>query len=403
MLEPQSTMVFALLIVMFGALVWRIMAARRVVLRMTAACLAFVTAMVFGVLAVNRYYDYYQTWAAMMADLTHQGVGAASGVPEVKLESGTQSGTLDGSRGYLEAAQRQGYLVRLTVTGQRSRITRVVYVYLPPQYFQPAYRAYRFPVIELIHGQPGGPQDWITVAGVTQTFGRMLEHKLARPAVLVMPDANGARAISLQCLNQAGGAQDLTYLAVDLPSQIARTLRVLPPGAGWGVAGYSEGGFCAANMALRYPDHYGFAGVLSGYFTPEDNQLAGGRLVSPFGGNGRLRDQNTPLDEIRALPTASVIPRFWLAAGTADGQAISDTEAFLQDLRPRQPDAAMTLTPGGGHTMTTWRAEIPSMLTWMTQGLARATACGTGEAQARRPAKPCRVAGTGRGATVRSD
>ena len=332
------------------------------------------TAMVFGVLAVNRYYDYYQTWTAMMADLTQQGVGAASGVPQVKLESGVQPGTLDGSRGYLELAQRQGYLLRLMVTGQRSHITRAVYVYLPPQYFQAAYQAYRFPVIELIHGQPGEPQDWITVAGVTQTFGRMLEDKLAQPAVLVMPDANGGRAISLQCLNQAGGAQDLTYLAVDLPTQIARTLRVAPPGAGWGVAGYSEGGFCATNMALRYPSRYGFAGVLSGYFTPEDNQLAGGRLVSPFGGNGRLQDQNTPLDEIRVLPAAAVIPRFWLAAGAADGQDVAAAEAFVQDLRLRQPDAALTLTPGGGHSMSTWRAEIPSMLTWMTQGLARAAA-----------------------------
>jgi len=378
MLEPQSTVLFALLIAMFGALVWRIMVGRRVVFRVLAACLAFVTAMVFGVLAVNRYYDYYQTWGTMLADLTHQGVDAPSGVPDIKLESGTQpgtpSGTLDGSSGNLELAQRQGYLLRLTVTGQRSRITRVVYVYLPPQYFQPAYQPYRFPAIELIHGQPGGPQDWITVAGGTQAFARLLSDKLAQPAVLVMPDANGGRGISLQCLNQVGGPADLTYLAVDLPAQIARTLRVVRPGAGWGVAGYSEGGFCAANMALRYPDRYGFAGVLSGYFTPEDNLLAGGRLVSPFGGNGRLRVQNTPLDEIRALPTAAVIPRFWLAVGTADGQAVADTEAFLQDLRPRQPDAALTLTPGGGHTMTTWRAEIPLMLTWMTRGLARGRA-----------------------------
>jgi enterochelin esterase-like enzyme len=367
-------MVFVLLIVMFGALVWRIMVGRRVVLRVTAACLAFATAMVFGVLAVNRYYDYYQTWTAMMADLTQQGVGAASAVPQVKLEPGVQSGTLDGNRGYLEQAQRQGYLLRLTVTGQHSRITRAVYVYLPPQYFQPAYQAYRFPAIELIHGQPGEPQDWITVAGVTQTFGAMLEDKLARPAVLVMPDANGGRAISLQCLNQAGGPQDLTYLAVDLPTQLARTLRVAPPGAGWGVAGYSEGGFCAANMALRYPHRYGFAGVLSGYFKPEENSLVAGHLVSPFGGNSRLRDQNTPLDEIRALPAAAVIPGFWLGVGTADGQAVADTEAFVRDLRLRQPDAVLTLTPGGGHTMTTWRAEIPLMLTWMTQGLARAAA-----------------------------
>ena len=53
-------------------------------------------------------------------------------------------------------------------------------------------------------------------------------------------------------------------LAGDLPDRIAHVVRVQPPGPGWGVAGYSEGGFCAANMALQFRYRYGFAGVLSG-------------------------------------------------------------------------------------------------------------------------------------------
>jgi len=373
MLEPESPALFVLLIAIFGVLMWRTLVTRRAAFRVLTAGLAFVPAMVFGVLAVNKYYDYYQTWGAMTADVTQQGAGAASGVPDVKLAADSQSGTLDGSRSHLKAAQRQGYLMRLTVTGQRSHLTRAVYVYLPPQYFQPAYRAYRFPAIELIHGHPGGPQDWITVVGVTHAFDRLLAGKLAQPAVLVMPDANGGDRISLQCLNQVGGPQDLTYLAEDLPGQIARLLRVSRPGRAWGVAGYSEGGFCAANMALRYPHRYGFAGVLSGYFAPLDNQPAGpGLPVSPFGGNNRLREENTPIDELLKLPAATVIPRFWLGAGAADRQDVAGAESFWQELRPRQPGAPLTLTPGSGHTMTTWRAQVPSMLSWMTPRLARA-------------------------------
>jgi len=373
MLEPQSTALFVLLVAGFGALIWRIAVAHRVVFRVLAACLAFITAMLFGVLAVNKYYDYYQTWSAMVADVTQHGVDASSQVPHVNLTSGSQRGTLDGSRDHLELAQQQGDLLRLVVTGRHSHITRAVYVFLPPQYFQPAYQAYRFPVIELLHGQPGEPQDWITVVGVTRAFDRLLADNLAQPAVLVMPDANGGQQVSLQCLDQVGGPQDLTYLAVDLPAQIARTLRVLPPGTAWGVAGYSEGGFCAANIALRYPHRYGSAGVLSGYFTPSANRLAGSdRLVSPFGGNSRLREQNTPLEEIQKLSAAAVIPRFWLAAGAADRQDVADTEVFWQELRQRQDDVPLTLTPGGGHTMTTWRAQIPPMLTWMTRSLTRA-------------------------------
>ena len=65
MLEPQSPALFVLLIALFGVLMWRTLATRRAAFRVLAACLAFVPAMVFGVLAVNKYYGYYQTWGAM--------------------------------------------------------------------------------------------------------------------------------------------------------------------------------------------------------------------------------------------------------------------------------------------------------------------------------------------------
>src|SRR5271157_2713638 len=155
MLEPQSTALFVLLVVIFGGLMWATIFARRTAFRVMAACLAFMPAMLFGVLAVNKYYGYYQTWGAVLADMTNQSVSAASRVPDITLasgsrsgtQSGTQSGTLDGSHTDLRLAQQQGYTLRLMVTGPRSHITRVVYVYLPPQYFQLGYQTYRFPVI----------------------------------------------------------------------------------------------------------------------------------------------------------------------------------------------------------------------------------------------------------------
>src|ERR1700729_2835961 len=131
MLEPQSTALFVLLIVVFGVLMWRVLAGRRVAFRVLAACLAFTPAMLFGVMAVNKYYGYYQTWGAAIADLTNQGTGTAPRVP-VNLAAGSQLARLDGSTIYLRQAQVFGYTLRLNVTGQRSAITRAVYVYLPP-------------------------------------------------------------------------------------------------------------------------------------------------------------------------------------------------------------------------------------------------------------------------------
>ena len=76
MFEPQGTGFFLLLIVVFGGLLVWVALARQLVFRVLAACLAFLPAMVFGVAAVNKFYDYYQTWGGMINDLTSQGTGS---------------------------------------------------------------------------------------------------------------------------------------------------------------------------------------------------------------------------------------------------------------------------------------------------------------------------------------
>jgi len=365
--EPQSTTFFLLLILVFGGLMWWLAVAKQTVFRVLAACLAFIPAMAFGVAAVNKYYDYYQNWNSAVSDLTGQSAQTAQ-LPTTAAGVGVKFGQLLGNSVDTAVAAADGLTVRLSVPGRTSHITRTVYVYLPPQYFQRAFRNYRFPAIELVHGFPGTPLDWVTVVGVTSTFQNLISNGLAKPVVLVMPDANGGRKISLQCLNQFRGPEDATYLARDLPGSIARLLRVQPPGLAWGIAGYSEGGFCAANLGLKYGSQFGFAGVLSGYFAPVDNQL--GRRVDPFGGNAKLRRANTPDDLVGALRGGTRIARFWLGAGSSDRADLRNAEFFRQLLRIRQPQVTLKTVPGGGHTMTTWRALIPPMLEWMTPQLA---------------------------------
>jgi enterochelin esterase-like enzyme len=367
LLEPQSTIFFLILIVAFGACAWWLAMARQPVFRILAAFLAFIPAVGFGVAAVNKYYDYYQTWNAAVSDLTSQGPPAGP-APDVADKPGVRFGTFLGQTIDTVLAAQQGFTLRLGVAGPASHLTRTVYVYLPPQYFQPAYQKYRFPVIELIHGYPGSPADWITVLNVNATLNQLMAEKQAQPAVLVMPDANGAVGVSLQCLNQYRGPQDDTFLSEDLPAYIAASLRVQPPGDGWGIAGYSEGGFCAANLGLRHGGVFSYAGVLSGYFAPDPNLIAGHQL-SAFAGPVQRR-QNTPLDLLETLPPRQPIAQFWLGAGGSDREDIKASEVFQQLLELRQPVVDLDLVPGGGHTMFTWRDLLPPMLSWMTSRLA---------------------------------
>ncbi len=373
MLEPQSAVLFVLLVVMFGGLIWWLVRTGRVIVRIVAACLSFVIAMQFGVLAVNKYYGYYTTWGAAIADLSNQSAYSGPSVSSGSLLVGSRSLAFDQRTVYLKLALQQGYTLSLKVAGKQSHISRTAYVYLPPAYFEKQYVHYRFPVIELIPGQPGEPQDWINVVGIQVTLENLIRRGYAKPAVLVMPDANGGTGISLQCLNQVRGPQDLTYLAVDVPQSISRLLRVQQPGNGWGVAGFSEGGFCAVNMALRYRYRYGFAASLSGYFSPMLNKLASpNRLVDPFGGNKQLQAENTPTDEVRALAPGALLPYFWLGAGQGDQPDVNGAEYFAQLLQLHQASVPVDITPGSGHTMGTWHVEVPAMLAWMTSGLAKA-------------------------------
>lgn len=364
---PQSTAFFILLMVVFGALISWLVLAKHIVFRVLAACLAFVPAVTFGVAAVNKYYDYYQTWNSAISDFSGSGLPATAVVASGRNGSAASGiSTVLNNAIYTQLAAQQGYTLQVTVPGKLSGISRTVLVFLPPQYFQPAYKDYRFPAIELLHGFPGAPGDWLTAMGASQIYDQLLASRQAKPAVLVIPDANGARGVSLQCLNQVGGPQDATYLAQDLPAYLQNVLRIWP-GRTWGVAGYSEGGYCAANMGVQYGSTFYAAGVMSGYFAPMKNQFPSG-LVNPFGKSKALTVLNTPMRALLTVRPGVPVSQFWIGAGQKSLGDVRAAELFRQIASFRQPGAPLYIVPGG-HTMYAWRLMVGPMLSWMTQQL----------------------------------
>jgi enterochelin esterase-like enzyme len=364
----------------FGGLLAWLVLAKQVVFRVLAACLAFMPAMVFGIAAVNKYYDYYQTWGALFSDLSGQSAQAIPQLSAASLGQGTASSVNNSIKTTNAAIDAQtGYLFRTVITGPSSHITREVYIYLPPQYFSKAWANYRFPVIELLHGSPGEPQSWINIMNVIPIFLQLMAENKAQPAVLVMPDTDGGQQYSLQCLNNPHGLQDMTFVAREVPRWVSANLRVQPPGLTWGIAGYSEGGFCAANIGLQYARRFGYSGVLSGYFTlagnpsqlPLDGKAAGKpHDINVFAHYPELAALNSPVKEILRVPIGVQVPQFFLAAGAEDAGDVQAAENFRQLLLTRVADVPLDIVPGGGHQASVWRAALTPMLEWMTPQLA---------------------------------
>ena len=376
MLEPQGTLFFLLLMVAFaGLLIWMALT-KQIVFRVLAACLAFIPAMVFGIAAVNKYYDYYQTWGALFTDLS----GTSGSVPHLSAASlrsthgSVRTFIASSSNAQLDA--QIGYLFNTTVTGPHSHISRTVYIYLPPQYFQEAYANYKFPAIELLHGSPGKPTAWVGAMDLIPIYQGLLASHKAQPAVLVMPDTDGGYQYSLQCLNdpRPHGLQDMTWVGEEVPSWVASNLRVQPPGPRWGVAGYSEGGYCAANIALNLSSRFGYAGVLSGYFKPYPSQVpANGKpngtpiLVNVFAHRPHLAMLNTPNKYILNFPIGAGIPQFFIVAGAEDVDDVRNADYFRQELLTRSPTVLpVDVISGGGHQGSVWREALTPLLSWMT-------------------------------------
>jgi enterochelin esterase-like enzyme len=229
---------------------------------------------------------------------------------------------------------------------------------LPPQYNQPAFAHQRFPVMELFHGSPGEPQDWLVRLRILDAMKRLMARHLIGPAILVIPTVNAGNHYE-ECLNSPLGA-DETYLTTDLRQVIEHRFRAARDPQEWATGGFSSGGYCAANLALRNPDMFGAAFAMDGYFDPADGPAAAALNHSPT-----AMAENNPLLLAAHTTWGHSVPAFWLSSGTEGGD-LKQSRAMVRALRgvERVP---FIVEHGGRHNYYAWAAALPSALSWTWQ------------------------------------
>jgi enterochelin esterase-like enzyme len=250
-----------------------------------------------------------------------------------------------------------GRIVELTIVGHASGMTMPAYVYLPPGYG--AGRT-RFPVIEATHGFPGSPRSWLRRLDVTAHLNTEIAAGRMAPTVVVFPYQTPSSLVDTECTNLAGGPQAETYLTRDVPAAIEAHYRVRTDRAGWGLIGYSAGGFCSTDLILRHPDRYAAAASLSGYAEPgiaigDRSELTG----------------NNPAWRLRHLPQPAVA--IYLAYADDDKHARADSQLLAGLARPPLTTATAVVAYGG-HSDAVWQAMEGPAFDWLSARLARPTA-----------------------------
>ncbi|MHB8512256.1 MAG: alpha/beta hydrolase [Actinomycetota bacterium] len=142
---------------------------------------------------------------------------------------------------------------------------RAGYIYLPPAFFNHPHD--QFPVLEMLGGEPGAPSDWLRAGLAAQTANAYAKAHQGFGPVMIFVDENGGPTRDTECVDGPRGRSE-TYVTTDVPrGAIAKFGLSTEPGR-WGIVGFSEGGTCAFDAALRHPYVFGHFMDLAGDDAP---------------------------------------------------------------------------------------------------------------------------------------
>src|SRR5213079_3250993 len=139
-----------------------------------------------------------------------------------------------------------------------------VVVYLPPGYASDPTR--RYPVFYLLHGFPGRPAAFLLTvrAGVVDDI--LAARGKGQPVILVMPFGSTGTFTDKEWADGTGPNDGwATFVSRDLVQAIDARYRTLATPASRAIAGLSEGGYGAINIALHNPGEFKVVESWSGY------------------------------------------------------------------------------------------------------------------------------------------
>ena len=231
-------------------------------------------------------------------------------------------------------------------------------VYLPRGY---ASSPRRYPVIYFLHGLPGAPDAYKSIAGVARAVEASGGH-----AIVV--GAQGARAgdADPEWLDHGPGRNWETATAVELVKTIDSRYRTIPTRTGRVLLGISAGGYGAALIGSHHPETYSVIESWSGYFHPTNP--AG---TAPLDlGSEQANDWANFHKQIPALRKR--YGRWWgstwfyFYVGTNDDRFRDENEQTHTKLRAAHVPHVVFRLYQGGHNWSLWQRHA---VTWVHAAL----------------------------------
>lgn len=264
--------------------------------------------------------------------------------------------------GYVFAKGTQEH-IRVTSAALGGR-SQDVYVYLPPGYASHPQR--RYPVVYLLHGFPGRPLAFLLTVRMGVVEDELYAKHRGQPVILVMPFGSTGTFSDKEWANGVSpDEQWSTFVSRDVVQAIDSRYRTIASPAARAIAGLSEGGYGAINIALHNPGEFRVVESWSGYMRAAHDHSIFGRSLAGV-------PANSPLEELPSI--APALKRtgtyLWFYSGTNDPLHRQNRE-FARELRKyRIPFTYQEFQ--GGHNWALWRGDAWRALLTLEKRLARA-------------------------------
>jgi S-formylglutathione hydrolase FrmB len=340
---------------------------------LTAAC-CLLLSILFSLLLINNYYRFYPTIGEVF---NQNGVTALNQKQSDVLVShtaptrGTTAANRQSIEGSLDAISNEptkGKVYSLTIPGTVSSFhTRTAYVYLPAIYTTDP--SIRLPVIILMPGFPGLPENWLG-SGLQTTMDTFASAHGGITPIIFMVDNTGSVTNDTECVNSSRGNVE-TYLTVDVPNYIKSHFDVESGASHWAIGGLSLGGTCGIMLALRHPNIYDNFIDLGGEIGPEvgpEQQT----IDTLFNGSMSNWQSHQP-EYLLANNTYKGMGGFF-GDGKQDTPDITQAATELNAEAQKAGIQTVYETINGEHTFNVWQETFKLALPWISNRLG-ATEC----------------------------
>jgi S-formylglutathione hydrolase FrmB len=212
----------------------------------------------------------------------------------------------------------------------------------------------------MLGGTPGGPEDWTRGGFAAQTADAYAAQHQGVAPILAFVDHNGSFTNDTECVDGPMGNAE-TFLAHDAPRFLSDLLHVPLEPRHWAMAGFSEGGTCAFELAMRHPDVFGAFIDIAGDRAPTLGSEAV-TLAKLYGGDRATMAAHDPDNLLRDHRFPDLDG--WFVAGASDGRYV----AVAHHLAAAARAAGITVsekTVAGAHNWqfaaTAFRAALPTV------------------------------------------